>query len=71
MMFEMLITNAPRTLLLFLIVALCLRAALKHIVDRFCSGSLQKVLVGMADARTLDPRTLRCLARRIDDAKAK
>jgi hypothetical protein len=71
MMLEILITNALRTLLLFLIVALCLRAALKHVVDWFCNGSLQEVLVGMADARTLDPRTLRRLARRMDEAKAK
>jgi BlaI family transcriptional regulator, penicillinase repressor len=45
--------------------------AVKHIVDWFCNGSLEEVLVGMADARMLDSRTLQRLARRIDDAKAK
>jgi BlaI family penicillinase repressor len=45
--------------------------AVKHIVDWFCNGSLEEVLVGMADARMLDSRTLQRLARRIDEAKAK
>jgi hypothetical protein len=70
-MFEILVTNALRTLLLSMIAALCLRAAMKHFVDGFCNGSLQEVLIGMADARTLDPRTLRRLAWRMDEAKTK
>jgi hypothetical protein len=41
----------------------------KHIVDWFCNGSLEEVLVGMADARMLDARTLQLLAQRIDKAK--
>jgi BlaI family penicillinase repressor len=45
--------------------------AVKHIVDWFCNGSLEEVLVGMADARMLDSRALQRLARRIDEAKAK
>jgi BlaI family penicillinase repressor len=45
--------------------------AVKHIVDWFCNGSLEEVLVGMADARMLDSRTLQRLANRIDEAKAK
>ena len=45
--------------------------AVKHIVDWFCNGSLDEVLVGMADARMLDSRTLQRLARRISEAKAK
>jgi BlaI family transcriptional regulator, penicillinase repressor len=45
--------------------------AVKHIADRFCDGSLEEVLVGMAEARMLDSRTLQRLARRIDEAKAK
>jgi BlaI family penicillinase repressor len=44
--------------------------AVKHIVDWFCNGSLEEVLVGMADARMLDLRTLQRLARRIDEVKA-
>ena len=43
--------------------------AVKHIVDWFCNGSLEEVLVGMADARMLDARTLQLLAQRIDKAK--
>jgi len=43
--------------------------AVKHIVDRFCNGSLEDVLVGLADARMLDARTLQQLAKRIDKAK--
>jgi BlaI family penicillinase repressor len=43
--------------------------AVKRIVDWFCNGSMEEVLVGMADARMLDPRTLQQLAKRIDDAK--
>jgi BlaI family transcriptional regulator, penicillinase repressor len=45
--------------------------AVKHIVDWFCNGSLEEVLVGMADARMLDSRTLQRLAKRIDEARAK
>jgi BlaI family transcriptional regulator, penicillinase repressor len=45
--------------------------AVKQIVDWLCNGSLEEVLVGMADARMLDSRTLQRLARRIDEAKAK
>ena len=43
--------------------------AVKHIVDWFCNGSLDEVLVGMADARMLDSRTLQALAKRIANAK--
>ncbi len=43
--------------------------AVKRIVDWFCEGSVEEVLVGMADARMLDPGTLQRLAKRIDDAK--
>lgn len=43
--------------------------AVKHIVDWFCNGSLEEVLVGMADARMVDSRTLQRLAKKIDEAK--
>ncbi len=43
--------------------------AVRRIVDWFCEGSVEEVLVGMADARMLDPGTLQRLAKRIDDAK--
>jgi len=45
--------------------------AVKRIVDWFCNGSVEEVLVGMADARMLDPRTLELLAKRINAAKAR
>src|SRR6201988_1222115 len=45
--------------------------AVKHIVDWFCNGSLEEVLVGMADARMLDSHTLQALAKRIANAKTK
>ena len=44
--------------------------AVKHIVDWFCNGSLDEVLVGMADARMLDSRTLQALAKRLANAKS-
>ena len=45
--------------------------AVKRIVDWFCNGSVEEVLVGMADARMLDPKTLELLAKRITAAKAR
>jgi predicted transcriptional regulator len=43
--------------------------AVKRIVAWFCNGSVEEVLVGMADARMLDPETLKQLAKRIEAAK--
>lgn len=43
--------------------------AVKRIVTWFCNGSVEDVLVGMADARMLDPRVLKLLAKRINAAK--
>ena len=45
--------------------------AVKHIVDWFCNGSLEEVLVGMADARMLDAQTLEQLAKRVEKAKGR
>ena len=45
--------------------------AVKRIVQWFCNGSVEDVLVGMADARMLDSRTLELLAKRIEAAKAR
>ena len=45
--------------------------AVKRIIDWFCNGSVDDVLVGMADARMLEPRTLELLAERIKAAKAR
>jgi len=45
--------------------------AVKRIVDWFCKGSVEEVLVGMADAQMLEPKTLEGLAKRIKAAKAR
>jgi len=45
--------------------------AVGRIVDWFCKGSVEEVLVGMADARMVDAKTLEELAKRIKAAKAR
>jgi predicted transcriptional regulator len=40
----------------------------KGIVDRFCNGSVEEVLVGMVDAKILDKRELHRLAQKIAKA---
>ena len=45
--------------------------AVKRIVDRFCSGSLEEVLVGLVDARLLDRKELQRLADKIASAQSK
>jgi BlaI family transcriptional regulator, penicillinase repressor len=42
--------------------------AVKHIVDWFCDGSLDEVLLGMVDSAMLDQRQLQALAERIEKA---
>jgi BlaI family transcriptional regulator, penicillinase repressor len=44
--------------------------AVKRIVDRFCSGSVEEVLVGLVDARIVDSNELQRLADKIAQAKA-
>ena len=44
--------------------------AVKRIVDRFCSGSLEEVLVGLVDTRILDRRELQRLAEKIANAQS-
>jgi len=44
--------------------------AVKRIVDRFCSGSLEEVLVGLVDARIVDRRELTRLAEKIAQAQS-
>jgi predicted transcriptional regulator len=44
--------------------------AVQRIVDLFCNGSVEEVLVGMVDSAMLDPRQLRTLADMVAKAKA-
>ena len=44
--------------------------AVKRIVDWFCNGSIEEVLVGMVDTAMLDQKQLRLLADQVANAKA-
>ena len=44
--------------------------AVQRIVDWFCNGSMDEVLVGMVDTAMLDPKKLHALADKIAKAKA-
>jgi len=43
--------------------------AVQRIVDWFCNGSMEEVLVGMVDSKMLDQRQLRALADQVAKAK--
>jgi BlaI family transcriptional regulator, penicillinase repressor len=43
--------------------------AVQRIVDLFCNGSVEEVLVGMVDSAMLDQRQLRALAEKVAKAK--
>jgi predicted transcriptional regulator len=43
--------------------------AVKSIIDRFCNGSTEEVLLGLVEARILDRRELKRLAEKIAKAK--
>jgi predicted transcriptional regulator len=45
--------------------------AVQRIVDWFCNGSVEEVLVGMVDTAMLDQRQLRTLADQVAKAKEK
>ena len=45
--------------------------AVRGIIDRFCSGSVEDLLVGMVDDEIISPQTLRQLARRIGEVEGK
>jgi BlaI family transcriptional regulator, penicillinase repressor len=45
--------------------------AVQRIVDWFCNGSIEEVLVGMVDAAMLDQRRLRLLADHVAKARVK
>ena len=39
--------------------------AVKNIVDRFCGGSVERVLQGLVDAAVLDPKQLQAVANKL------
>jgi predicted transcriptional regulator len=41
-------------------------SAVRQIIDRFCEGSVETLLVGMVDAEMVDPDELSRFAKRID-----
>jgi len=43
--------------------------AVKRIVDWFCNGSVEEVLVGMVDSKMLDQKQLQALAKKIEAAR--
>jgi BlaI family transcriptional regulator, penicillinase repressor len=45
--------------------------AVQRIVNWFCNGSLEEVLVGMVDNAALDPKQLQALSEKIAKARAK
>jgi predicted transcriptional regulator len=45
--------------------------AVRRIVDRFCNGSVEEVLVGMMDAKMFNQRQLDLLREKIEKAKKK
>ena len=47
------------------------KEAVQRVVDWFCNGSVDEVLVGMVDTAMLDRKRLRMLSDRIDRTKGK
>jgi len=45
--------------------------ALQQIVDRFCGGSVEQLLVGMVESKLIDRRELERLARRVAESRQK
>jgi predicted transcriptional regulator len=45
--------------------------AVQHVVDWFCNGSIEEVLVGMVDTAMLDQKQLRMLADKVAKTRAK
>jgi len=45
--------------------------AVKRVIDWFCNGSIEEVLVGMVDNAMLDQKQLKLLAEQVAKAKAK
>jgi predicted transcriptional regulator len=51
-------------------VAIATRAV-RQIIERFCGGSAEALVMGLVDDRVLDPQALERIARRIAQAKAR
>ena len=45
--------------------------AVRHIIDRFCAGSVEQFLVGMVDEKVLSARELEQLAKKVKNDKVK
>lgn len=45
--------------------------AVRQLIDRFCDGSVEELLVGMVDNQVLEPKQLRRMAERIAARKEK
>jgi BlaI family penicillinase repressor len=45
--------------------------AAQQIIDRFCGGSVEELLVGLVDNQLLEPRQLQRLAEKIASRKEK
>ncbi len=45
--------------------------AARQLIDRFCEGSVEELLVGLIDNQTLDPKELQALAEKIAARKRK
>ena len=45
--------------------------AVRHIIDRFCGGSVEQLLVGMVESEVIDKQELKDLAQRIARRKAR
>jgi len=45
--------------------------AVRQILDRFCNGSLEQLLVGMVENKAIDPAELRALALKLSEPKRK
>ena len=45
--------------------------AVRGIIDRFCGGSVENLLVGMVDGKMLSTDKLKQLAKKIADAEVK
>jgi hypothetical protein len=41
----------------------------RRILDRFCGGSVERLLVGLLEARVVDPAELRALSRKVSRAR--